>query len=99
MDLKPLAEEVSPRVGWSTGQDVGFGQVLHHLWGWGGRISGVESSFLVCGERGRFSYHLGFGLTQAGVVTQAGICLPKLREGVIQKASPDPQPLPVQTAL
>lgn len=55
-------------------------------------LSGGVINTLNKGERGRFSYHLGFGLTQAGVVTQAGICLPKLREGVMQKASPDPSP-------
>lgn len=34
VDPEALTEEVGPRVGRSTGQDVGFGQVLHHL-GWG----------------------------------------------------------------
>jgi hypothetical protein len=31
VDTESLAEEVSPRVGWSAGQDVRFRQVLHHL--------------------------------------------------------------------
>lgn len=51
VEPEPLTEKVSPGVGRSAGQDVGFGQVLHHL-GSGG-ISSVGSSFLVWGEEGR----------------------------------------------